>query len=203
MNSNSASNGNNTGKGYAAGCNRGASRLLKTPCAPSGVIPVTKAIMKHIRLVPTALLLGACQSTGPALEPGESATLVFTSDRIAVQPMVCRPGQGFVPTKRALAATPLDPAAGLDPEKVKDDEGRLAVPLPAGSEVVVGVTFAPNGSGADACRVSARFTPDAGGLYRAEFVRAGDHCGLALTDDRHHAVGHTIQDEWHCPDTSD
>lgn len=155
--------------------------------------------MKTLAPLLLMLLAAGCQSPNHWQAParGPTATLVFTSNRIAAQPLVCRPGQGLVPTRKALAATPADP----NPFNGEGEQpGRVRVTLPAGEAVVVAVRFEAGQRAARSdCRASARFTPAAGGRYRADFVMPGRHCGLSITDARNRAVADTRAQAPACP----
>jgi hypothetical protein len=158
--------------------------------------------MKISALFVLAVLMTACQNPGywQAPEDGETAILVFTSHLIAAQPMICRSGQGLVPTREALGATPVDPELFAD-EQAGEDDGEVRVRVPAGAPVSLGVRFDPKNPerAPDACTARARFTPEPGQRYQAQFVMPGTQCGLSLTDAENRAVAEADPDTASCP----
>lgn len=158
--------------------------------------------MKLSGLFLLAGLITACQNTvhWQAPEDGKTATLVFTSHHIAAQPMICRSNQGFVPTREALDANPIDPELFAD-DQAGEGKGEVLVRVPAGTPVTLGVRFDPENPdrAPAACTARARFTPEAGQRYQAEFVMPGTQCGLSITDDRNRAVAEANRETASCP----
>lgn len=147
-------------------------------------------------------ILGACSRThywqGP--DSVDTATVIFTSHYIAAQPIICQSDQGFVPTREALGATPVDPELFAQDQPGEED-GEVRVPVPAGTAITLGVRFDPKNPdlAPDACRASARFTPETGQRYQAQFVMPGNQCGLSITDDDHRAVAEANAETPTCP----
>lgn len=149
-----------------------------------------------------ALILGGCSQAHYWQSPddGETATLVFTSHQIAAQPMICRSGQGLVPTREALSATPIDPELFAD-DQAGEEEGKVRVRVPAGTPVTLGVRFDPQNPerAPGACTARARFSPEPGQRYQAQFVMPGTQCGLSITDDENRAVAEADPETASCP----
>jgi hypothetical protein len=158
--------------------------------------------MKISGLLFLAVLLTACQNTGTWQSPesGDTATVIFTSHYIAAQPLICRSGQGLVPTREALDATPIDPELFAD-DQAGDDQGEVRVRVPASAPITLGVRFDPKNPerGPGACTARARFTPEPGQRYQAEFVMPGTQCGLSITDAENRAVAEAAPDTASCP----
>jgi len=159
--------------------------------------------MKHSAALLFLLgVLGAC-SPARYWQPPESADtvpVIFTSHQIAAQPLVCRAGQGFVPTRETLSATPIDPEL-FSEDSAGEDEGEVRVRIPAGRPITLGVRFEPRNPqrGPGACTARARFTPEGGQRYQAQFVMPGSQCGLSVTDADNQAVAEADPEQPSCP----
>ncbi|GEM_PF-6242696 len=158
--------------------------------------------MKISALLFLAVGLTACHTPGTWQSPqgDETATLVFTSHYIAAQPLICRSGQELVPTREALGATPIDPELFAN-DQAGEDQGEVGVRIPAGAPITLGVRFDPkNPAGApEACTARARFTPEPGQRYQAQFVMPGAQCGLSITDEDNRAVAAANRETASCP----
>jgi hypothetical protein len=147
--------------------------------------------------------LAGCQGMSyqePADGPG--ASLTFTSDRVSAQPMVCVPGKGFKPTRIALSRHDSDNESLKDLNEAVKKAPRVTINVPAGKPLTIGVKYekpASMGGVRDRCRVAVRFSPVAGGTYRAHFVRPGDQCGLSVTTDDNAVVDDAVIAPWQCP----
>jgi hypothetical protein len=147
------------------------------------------------------LILGGCSQAHywQSPEDGETAALVFTSHHIAAQPLICRRDHGFVPTREALRATPIDPDLFAD-DQTGEGKGNVRVRVQAGTPVTLGVRFDPRNPelAPESCTARARFTPEPGQRYQAQFVMPGTQCGLSITDDENRAVAEANEETPSC-----
>ncbi len=153
-------------------------------------------------LLLAVLLLGGCNRAHywQAPDHSDTATVIFTSHYIAAQPLICSSGRGFVPTRRALEASPIDPELFAD-NAAGEEPGEVRVSVPAGSPITLGVRFEPRNpeAGPEACTARAHFQPAPGQRYQAQFVMPGTQCGLSVTDADHQAAAEANPDQPACP----
>lgn len=154
----------------------------------------------RLLVVVVALWLNGCQYLAyQPPESGETASLVFTSDGVAAQPMVCVPGRGFKATEYSLARQSSENESLADLNEALKKQATVEVAIPAGESLLAGVRYnKPNQHrGRDRCKVAVRFTPEAGARYQARFVMSGEQCGLSLTRDAR-AVPDVVLTDWDC-----
>ena len=141
-------------------------------------------MMRPILLASLVALASGCSHYhGP--EGSDAATVVFTSNNVAAQPMVCVPGEGFQATRYALSRNPFDSDAITQLNDTLRKSAEVPATLPAGEPVRLGVQFQEKRN-KDApapfrCNAAVRFTPQAGATYSAHFIRDGQQCGLGIS----------------------
>lgn len=145
--------------------------------------------MKYtLALLALTSALAGCQKL--AYQPAEgdnTATLVFSSDNVAVQPMICVPGKGFEPTEYAVSQAPFksDFFTQLNDSLKKAEQVETTVP--AGTSLRIGFSYAakdPNKQGpgvGDRCKLAIVFKPEAGGRYDAHFSLPDGECAMSLS----------------------
>lgn len=142
-------------------------------------------MFRYPALLIAVLLLSACESAlyqdqfYPPASGDNTVELLFSSDDLAVQPLICQPGSGWQPTEQSV---------GRGEGKVFDDLNKLlrkanevSIRVPAG-EVLAGFRYRESGRYADhaRCQVEAGFTTEAGDQIRLVFRR--DNKGQCLLD---------------------
>lgn len=138
-------------------------------------------------LLITMLLLTACQSAVyqnqfyPPASGEDSAELVFSSDDLAVQPLICLPGSGWRPTAEAVGRG--DSKVFDDLNKVLRKAREVTVRVPAG-EIQAGFRYRESGRYADhsRCQVDGAFSAQAGERIQLLFRR--DDGGQCLLEAR-------------------
>ena len=141
-------------------------------------------MIRPILLVSLVALASGCSHYhGP--EGSDAATVVFTSNRVAAQPMVCLPGKGFQSTRYALSRHDSDLDALNELNEAMRKNAEVTTSVPGGAPIRLGVQFSePRGMGNPTpfrCNAAVMFTPQAGTSYSAHFVRDGSQCGLGVS----------------------
>lgn len=159
--------------------------------------------MKTLALLFVSLLaiLAGCQRfTYHPPQEGARATLTFSSDNVAVQPMVCVPGEGFKATAYALAQKPFESDFFNELNKSLKKSERVIVEVPADAPIRIGFSLSrPAGSGPrQRCKVAAQLPVRAGAAYRAHFQMNGEHCGIQVTAENDTEANATLT-PWKCP----
>lgn len=152
----------------------------------------------HLTLLGLSLALTGCQMLSYQ-EPasGATATVVFSSDNVAVQPVVCVPGKGFKSTEYAVAQKPFKSEFfdQLNDSLKKKEQVEVKVPA-TGDRIRIGFVLQrkqDNGT-YHRCKVAADFGITANATYQAHFVESGDHCGLTVKQD-----GQPLNDQFLAP----
>ncbi|ASK33133.1 hypothetical protein [Alloalcanivorax mobilis] len=138
--------------------------------------------MKKYALISLALLSGCSVMQYQPPAGGDTATVTFTSNNLAAQPMVCVPGAGFRATDTALSQKPFDSKAFDEVIKTMNKAGEVTTTVAASPNTRVGVVLnkRQGNMGRDRCKVAAQFSTEAGGNYRVNFTRNNDQCGLEV-----------------------
>ena len=127
----------------------------------------------RIVLLATFCLLAACQS-GRYLDHrgSDAATLVFASDDLTAQPLICAPGKGLQKTPLAIGLGGYKMLEDLNETMKKSPEVRASVATD--SSVVAGFQHSQRGrsSPRKQCRVMARFDAAAGQTYRLRLEKS-------------------------------
>lgn len=147
-------------------------------------------------------LLSGCQALSYQPPTGEdTASITFTSDNIAVQPVVCVPGKGFRSTAMALAHKPFESGffdelnAGLR----KADSVTTEITTTSGStQVGFILQNRPREGMAQRCKTAARFPVQAGARYQAHFLYENDHCGIQVRDASGMPLADAVATPWQC-----
>ncbi len=158
-------------------------------------------MMRPILLASLVALASGCSHYhGP--EGSDTATVVFTSNNVAAQPMVCVPGKGFQSTRYALSRNPFDSEAISQLNETLRKSAEVPASLPAGEPVRVGVQFRETremGNPAPfRCNAAVRFTPQAGATYSVHFVRDGSQCGLGVSLADGTPAPDAVRAPWEC-----
>jgi len=162
--------------------------------------------MRSLIILASALMLGACQSSFYNHVPeSDAATLVFSSNNQAVQPMVCVPGQGFKDTRYAVGRS----GSQLSDElaEVLHKRNEVEVTVNPSEHTVVAFRFRQaNRSGrANRCRVATTFPTQAGQAYQVRFIRESSACHISvipLDDQEKLPIDDTSQRVSHHPECS-
>lgn len=145
-----------------------------------------------------ALASGCAHYHGP--EGSDAATVVFTSNNVAAQPMVCVPGKGFQGTRHALAQKPFESRAFTPINEALRKSEEVPATLPPGEPTRIGVQLSDRqgGAGPFRCNAAILFTPQPGARYNAHFVRDGNQCGLGLSHEDGTPVADAVRAPWEC-----
>lgn len=153
-------------------------------------------------LMSLLVVLAGCQRF--AYQPpgeGPRATVVFSSDNIAVQPMVCVPGKGFQATAYALAQKPFESDFFNELNESLKKRESVTVEVPVDVPVRIGFSLnrpAPNGP-RQRCKVAAQLPVQAGVVYQARFRMEGEHCGIQVSAPDNDLETDATLVPWECP----
>jgi len=137
--------------------------------------------MRSLIILASALMLGACQSNFYHHEPeSDAATLIFSSNNQAVQPMVCVPGQGFKDTRYAVGRGGSQLADELAEALNKRIEVEATVTPSAHTLVAFRFRQSKRSGIADRCRIAAAFPTQAGETYQVRFIREFSTCRISV-----------------------
>ena len=153
----------------------------------------------------TALLAGCQHLAYSPPEGDDTATVVFTSENIAVQPMVCVPGKGFEATEFAVSHEPFESDFFTQLNETLKKQPEVETTVSTDSAVRLGFSFTAKGNTSkgvgvkDRCKVAILFPAQPGGEYRAHFslTDAGD-CAMSLTAGEQ-PVPDAVIAPWECP----
>ena len=144
--------------------------------------------MKPGLIAPTLIVLlsSGCQVLSYH-EPteGELATLTFSSNKTAAQPVICVPGKGFEPTYLSVSANTSDSQFVSDMNTALNKAATVSVKVDAsrGSAKAGFVVQQKQSVGPTRrCRVATQFAVMAGHEYTVHLTEADDHCGLSVTE---------------------
>lgn len=134
----------------------------------------------RIALLAAACLLSACQSGRHIDHTGEdTATLVFSSDNLPAQPIICVPGKGLQETALSVGLGGYKALEDLNEAMKKSPEVRARVA--AGSSVTAGFRYTRrNRFSRDRCQGLVRFDAVAGKAYQLRLEKAPE-CGITAT----------------------
>lgn len=158
-----------------------------------------------LRTLPTfalLTLLSGCQAFSYQPPTGEdTASITFTSDNIAVQPMVCVPGTGFRATREALAHMPLESEffTELNANLRKSKEVTVDVSTTSGQVIVGFVMQRRQDNGPrDRCKTAVRLPVKNGDHHRVHFLLENDHCGVRAQDKDGAPLSDALPAPWQC-----
>ena len=163
-----------------------------------------KSTMKRIVLLPAVLLAGCQMLSYQPPQPGDNtATVTFTSNNTAAQPVVCVPGSGFQGTKVSLAHRPFDSHAFDEALKTLKKSEAVTVPVQAGDNTRIGVIYDQrddrmHSMNRKLCKVAVQFQARPGVHYKAAFTYQNNQCGLSVESDDGADVG-AVPVDWSCP----
>lgn len=147
-------------------------------------------------------LLSGCQALSYQPPTGEdTASITFTSDNIAVQPVVCVPGKGFRPTREALAHAPFESEffSELNANLKKSKEVTVDVTTTSGQVVVGFVMQRRQDNGPrDRCKVAVRLPVSKGDHHHVHFSLENGHCGVRAQDNTGTPVTDALPVPWQC-----
>ena len=136
--------------------------------------------MRVVLLVGVILLAG-CQLAFHQDYSGEdAATLVFSSDDLPAQPVICVPGEGFRDTRIAVGRGGMKMLDDLNEAMKKSPE--VEVSIPAGRDVIAGFRHRSleRPGDRDGCRQAVRLSPSANARYRLH-LEDGDRCLISTS----------------------
>ena len=159
---------------------------------------------KAIALVAIMSLLPGCQKLAYQPATGDdTATITFTSENLAVQPMICVPAQGFEPTEYAVSHEPFSSDFFTQLNESLKKLPEVETTIVAGTAVRVGFSYtskeaSSKGQGVrDRCKVALLFTPEAGASYKAHFSMIEEACAVQLTE-QEQPVDSAVVAPWEC-----
>ena len=160
--------------------------------------------MKKIILLPAVLLAGCQMLSYHPPQSGDTASVTFTSNNTAAQPVVCVPGSGFQGTEVSLAHRPFDSHAFDEAIKTLKKATAVTVPVRAGDATRIGVIYDQGDARMHSlkrklCKVAVQFQARPGVHYQAHFIHQDNQCGLSVTSDDGSDVG-AVPVDWRCPD---
>lgn len=122
---------------------------------------------------------------------GNTASIAFSSNNIAVQPVICVPGRGFVATAHAVSQKPFN--SEFFDELNQSLGKKEVVTVKISTEAVARIGFVMQRKQANGprkrCTVAAQLPVQTGHTYNAHFSTSGDHCGIAIS-----ASGNAVED---------
>ena len=133
-------------------------------------------MLRYPTLLIAALLLSACESAFyqdqfyPAASGDDTVELLFSSDGLPVQPLICLPGSGWRATPQAVGRG--EGKVFDDLNKVLGKAREVSIRVPAG-EVLAGFRYRESGRYTDPsrCQVEAGFVAEAGDRIQLLFRR--------------------------------
>lgn len=134
-----------------------------------------------------AAALAGCQHLAYTPPEGDNtATVVFASDNIAVQPMVCVPGKGFKATEFAVSHEPFESTFFTQLNDSLKKQPTVETTVAADTSVRLGFSYTAKDSSKgpgikNRCKVAILFEPAPGGQYEARFSLADGECAMSLT----------------------
>lgn len=141
-----------------------------------------------------ALLLGGCQMLSYQEPSGDhTATIIFSTENTAVQPVICVPGKGFEGSTFSVArkSSTNDTLKDLHEAMHKADKVPVLVDASRNSARIGFIMQKKNSSGPrKICKVAAQLSVVAGQTYHATFTEASGSCGVTLSD----ANGASLED---------
>ena len=134
----------------------------------------------RIALLAAVCLLSACQSGRHIDHTGEdAATLVFSSDGLPAQPVICVPGKGLQETALSVGLDGYKALEDLNEAMKKSPEVRASVA--AGTSVTAGFRYTRRDRfSRDRCVVMVRFDTEAGETYQLHLEKAPE-CTISAT----------------------
>lgn len=155
-------------------------------------------------LLGSLAILSGCQHLvyQPPAATTPAATLTFSSNNVAVQPVVCVPGSGFRDTEYAVAHIPFSSelVSELNASLKKSETVSARVDASSG-RVVAGFVMQQKSAGGSRkrCKVAASIPVAAGQAYDVKFVHDSGHCGVEVRDASQAALADVIVVPWQCP----
>lgn len=141
-----------------------------------------------------SLLLSGCQMLSYKEPSGDdTATIIFSSENAAVQPVICVPGQGFKSSIFSVArkSATNDTLKDLHEAMHKAEQVPIQVDASRHSARIGFIMQKKNNTGPrKICKVAAQLSVVAGQTYHATFTEASASCGVTLTD----ANGTSLED---------
>src|SRR5690606_10066776 len=131
----------------------------------------------------------------------DTASITFTSDNIAVQPVVCVPGSGFQSTRQALAHTPFESEffSELNANLNKSKEVTVDVATQSGQVIVGFVMQRRQDNGPrDRCKVAVRLPVSSGDRHSVHFSLESGHCGVRAQDQNGAPLTDALPVPWQC-----
>jgi hypothetical protein len=133
-----------------------------------------------------SLLLSGCQMLSYQEPNGDdTATIIFSTENAAVQPVICVPGQGFESSNFSVArkSSTNDTMKDLHEAMHKAEQVSVRVDASRHSARIGFIMQKKSGAGPRTiCKVAAQLSVVAGQTYHATFTEASNSCGVTLTD---------------------
>lgn len=131
-----------------------------------------------------------------------TATFTFSSNNVAVQPVVCVPGIGFRDTEFAVAQEPFSSELVSELNASLKKSKTVSVPVDATrGRVIAGFVMQQKTAGGSRkrCRVAASIPVIAEQEYAVQFVHGNGHCGIEVRDAQQTTLADVIIVPWQCP----
>ncbi|WOD29496.1 hypothetical protein RYH70_05385 [Alloalcanivorax xenomutans] len=155
--------------------------------------------MKYLLPLPALLLAGCQMLSYTAPTDGDVATVTFSSDNIAAQPVVCVPGKGFQSTPTSLQQVPFETKAFDELLKTMKKAPEVTTTVRADEQARIGVIYQKGSAGnRDLCRVAVQFNAQAGASYAARFTNDNNQCGLEVSGEGG-LQADAVPVGWKCP----
>jgi hypothetical protein len=133
-----------------------------------------------------SLLLSGCQMLSYQEPSGDdTATIVFSTENAAVQPVICVPGQGFESSAFSVARKSSTSDALKDLHETMRKATQVSTKVDASrSSARIGFIMQKKSSTGPRkrCKVAAQLNVSAGQTYHATFTETSGACGITLTD---------------------
>lgn len=132
------------------------------------------------------LLSSGCQMFSYQEPAGDAiATVEFTSNETAAQPVICVLGKGFKATALSVTANTSDSQFVKDMNETMKKAAKVAVSVDASSgSVLVGfeMQHRQKYGARERCKVATRFGVIAGHTYTAHLIETDGHCGVEVSE---------------------
>lgn len=133
-----------------------------------------------------SLLLSGCQMLSYQEPSGDdTATIIFSTENAAVQPMVCVSGKGFESTAFSVARKSSTSDALKDLHETMHKAAQVPTQVDTSNHSArIGFIMQKKSSVGPRtrCKVAAQLNVSAGQTYHATFTEASGTCGITLTD---------------------
>lgn len=149
-----------------------------------------------------SLLLSGCQMLNYQEPSGKgTATIIFSTENAAVQPVICVPGQGFESSSFSVARKSSSNDAFKDLHEVMHKAEEVPVKVDAShSTIRIGFIMQKKSTSGPRkrCKVAAQLSVVPGQTYHAIFTEASGSCGITLSDSSNVPLANAIVTPYEC-----